>query len=378
MNPDGSDQQRLTATAEDEFDPALSPDGSRIAFTRLSGDNRDIWTMGADGSGPVQITTSARSDRYPAWSPDGTRLAFRSNRDKDFDLYVVRLADGAVERVTEEPGLDSDPDWSPTELIAFSGTRGNSTDIFAVGPGSDIPIQLTSGDGIDRYPSFSPDGSQIAYLSYGTGERGIFTMNANGTDQRRLGTVRAVDSHPSWSPDGARIAFDRVGSGGATQITVMNAADGGDLATLTADGANLQPSWSADASLPGPPQPPPPGPPEEIVPKVAIFLSAPRKQTAWKKGRLLVRARTDQAVPLAVKGYIGVRVNHRLIRTLVYTRQMQANRTRTFTVRVPRGVRGLIRSSLRTRSRVRVAFSTAALNAHGELTRAKTAMYAVR
>jgi TolB protein len=377
MNPDGSDQRRLTDTPEDEFDPALSPDGARLAFTRLSGDNRDIWVMAADGSDPVQLTSDPRSDRYPAWSPTGTRIAFRSNRGQGgFELHVLRLADGAVTRITDEPGLDTDPSWSTADVIAFAGVRGGTSDIFVTTPAKDPPIALTSGGGTDRSPSFSPDGKRVAFVSYGAVPRGIYAMNADGSGQVRVSPEGGVDSHPDWSPDGARIAFDRGAHGEATQIAVMGAGGDG-LETVTDSGVNYQPSWGPDPTVPDSVPPDAPVDPQP-APGVKITLTGKRTQRSWRRGVFVLRARTDQAAPLAIKGFVGVRIDHRMIRTRLFNRRMQAGRTRTVALRLPPGARRLIRGVLTRHSRIRVAFSAAAVNSEGRLTRAKRAIYAVR
>src|SRR5215210_3104133 len=71
---DGSDPLRLTTNTVADTDPAYSPDGARIAFTR----SNDIWVMNADGSGQVAITALEGPDSDPAWSPDGSQIVYVS------------------------------------------------------------------------------------------------------------------------------------------------------------------------------------------------------------------------------------------------------------------------------------------------------------
>ena len=84
-NADGSDPRRLTVNTVADTDPAYSPDGSKIAFTR----SNDIWVMNADGSGPRNLTDHPAQDTSPAWSPDGKRLAFVSTRGGGSDIYLL-------------------------------------------------------------------------------------------------------------------------------------------------------------------------------------------------------------------------------------------------------------------------------------------------
>ncbi len=94
MNPDGSDRQRLTSGAD--IEPAWSPDGTQIAFTRFYGATQgEIFVMNADGSNQRRLTANA-NDRHPAWSPDGTKIAFSSR----FGLIIMN-ADGSNQRVIQ-------------------------------------------------------------------------------------------------------------------------------------------------------------------------------------------------------------------------------------------------------------------------------------
>lgn len=94
MNPDGSDLTRLTSGAD--LEPAWSPDGTQIAFTRFNGATQGgIFVMNADGSNQRRFTANA-NDRYPTWSPDGTKIAFSSR----FGVIIMN-ADGSNQRVIQ-------------------------------------------------------------------------------------------------------------------------------------------------------------------------------------------------------------------------------------------------------------------------------------
>lgn len=119
---------------------------------------------------------------------------------------------------------------------------------IAAGQGGQLAGQrLTSGPAHNLRPAWSPDGSRIAFFSSRTGNNEIWTMDADGDNQRQLTTDPADDRRPSWSPDGQRIVFDS-DRGGTRSLWVMD-ADGKNLRQLTkGPGEDTFPSYSPDGS----------------------------------------------------------------------------------------------------------------------------------
>jgi Tol biopolymer transport system component len=184
------------------------------------------------------------------------KIAFVSTRDaNNAEIYVMNADGTAPTRLTTDPTatpfVDEQPSWSADgSKIAFRSTRG----------GGGIYVMNADGTGITRIadgrePSLSPDGSKIAFTS---ADNDIYLMNADGTGVKQLTTDPAQDTKPSWSPDGSKIAFTsgRVDDDTTTDtdIYVMNAADGSGVIRLTNDpvnnlGANdVASSWSPDGS----------------------------------------------------------------------------------------------------------------------------------
>jgi len=113
MNADGTNISRLTDNNADDWCPAWSPDGSKIAFGSDRDGNGEIYVMNADGSGAIDLTNNLATDKYPVWSPDSSQIAFCSNRDGNDEIYIMN-ADGSNQtRLTYNSAADWATDWAP-------------------------------------------------------------------------------------------------------------------------------------------------------------------------------------------------------------------------------------------------------------------------
>lgn len=211
MSADGRRQVQLTATDAYDFDPAWSPDGTKIAFARSSGGCcSDIYVMDADGTNVTQVTTGPDPDNAPTWSPDGTQLAFHSLRNANYDVYKVNVNGTGETRLTTNAAFDWEPDWSPDGTkIAFASDRASTEeDIYVMNANGSSPVRLTAHPAFDFDPSWSPDGSRIAYQSLRTGNMDVFTMAAaDGSGRVQVTSDPNGEAGPTWAPDGSQLAF---------------------------------------------------------------------------------------------------------------------------------------------------------------------------
>jgi serine/threonine-protein kinase len=251
MNADGTDQRRLTHEQSNDFNPAWSPDGKRIAFTSQRDGGFDIFLMNADGSEQralTRFTALGLGAVEPAWSPDGKRIAFRS-RAKQLDVYVINVDGTGLTRLTHDPGGVGAPAWSPDgKRIAYSSRRHGLPEILVMDADGGNPVRLTTNEALDHRASWSPDGRRIAFHTNRDGDQEIYVMNSDGSHPTRLTHYVGEDAHPSWSPDGRQIVFHRrvLGHG---QVFVMN-ADGTDVKRITGLSAvafNGFPNWGPAA-----------------------------------------------------------------------------------------------------------------------------------
>lgn len=245
---DGSHKRRLTSHLP-TTNPAWSPDGRHIAFTRnedvgeyttLSDD--DVFVMDADGSNLKQLTperTGVHSGQ-PAWSPDGGRIVFVRGDSLPTALIVrpgsifMMNADGSDERRLTRGWLDARPAWSPdSREIAFSRSKsfGSSRGIWVMDAAGGRPRALTHTAGsLDGAPAWSPDGTRIAFVrltrdSPLNGTAAIYVVNRDGSQLREVLRYRLFEIFSyglTWSADGRTIAFETSPNRACTGISLID------------------------------------------------------------------------------------------------------------------------------------------------------------
>ncbi len=201
-------------------DHGLSPDGKWLAISDQSEDGGKsvIYTLPAAGGKPQRVTAKSPS-YWHGWSPDGRTLAYCAERGGEYDIYTIPVEGGEERRLTTAPGLDDGPDYSPDGRIWFNSARTGVMKIWRMDPDGRNQTQLTHNEEYaDWFPHPSPDGKQVVFLSY---ERSVEGHPANQDVVLRLmpiggGQPRVVArlfggqgtiNVPSWSPDGTRFAF---------------------------------------------------------------------------------------------------------------------------------------------------------------------------
>jgi Tol biopolymer transport system component/serine/threonine protein kinase len=225
--PSDRSVRRLTFESGLEQEPTLSPDGNYVAYTTDRAGNLDIEILPLGEGNVTRITDHPADDAQPRWSPDGTRLAFVSARERPDGLLVSSGFLGASSPYVNSEGGDiflmpafggaatkliddaTYPTWSPDGRdIAFLSTRDGNWRIWRVPVTGGEPQQLTQGENsrFDYHPAWSPDGNWIAYASlFAVGEEGLYVVPAGGGEPIQLFEGNAVS--PAWSPDGHHLYF---------------------------------------------------------------------------------------------------------------------------------------------------------------------------
>jgi TolB protein len=247
ISQDGSGVKQLTfppsedAVADDGF-AAWSPTGESIVIVRqvvpdpANPGHPNLYTISPDGTGLRRLSGDDDFDILPSWSPDGTRIAFsRLVDEQSTDVFTMNADGSDVARLTNDPEAHEDsPGWSPDgQHLVFTSVRGNEDLWVMRADGSDKKL-LLGGPRHDGSADFSPDGTQIAFVREGH----IAVMRVGGAEIRVLTSGEVKDSGPQWSPDGHRILFIR----DPGELFVMN-ADGTGLAQVPIEGQAGGASW---------------------------------------------------------------------------------------------------------------------------------------
>jgi Tol biopolymer transport system component len=245
----------LTAAPGRYRSVSISADGGTVAYMTECNTAR---VMNADGSNGREVAAfdPFRCIHRPRISPDGTLLAMTSSRilpnePGGWRIWVISTNGGDAVEVSSSLGTNAWMwGWSPDGRVVFHmasvGVAGTELTAYIVNPdGSNLePVFARAGD---HSPSWSPDGSQVAFISDRDGSTRVYVMNADGTNVRAVSDVPGdasltnpidlyVNAVSPWSPDGTRIAF-------TTRVNNLP----GPMYSVRADGTGL--TTLADASL---------------------------------------------------------------------------------------------------------------------------------
>jgi Tol biopolymer transport system component len=199
-------------------DHGLSPDGTRLAVSHHSAEGSLIYVLPSSGGAPRLVTPRGPS-YWHGWSPDGKTLAYCAERNGNYDVYTIPVEGGEETRLTTAPGLDDGPDYAPDGSIWFNSVRTGVMKIWRMNPDGSDQTQVTANEEwADWFPHPSPDGKQVVFLSYDRSVEGhpankdvvLRLMPLAGGEPRvvaRLFGGQGTLNVPSWSPDSTRFAF---------------------------------------------------------------------------------------------------------------------------------------------------------------------------
>lgn len=242
---DGKTTLPMTASYANASSPRWNPDGTTLAFLGTRGDDDDaetqVWLLNRNGGEAQQYSNVKQGVDEFSWSPDGTRMLLtiqdpkpEDKADKDGDKSEDKAKPWVIDRLQFKRDYVGYLDRRRTHLYLYNG-EGD-------------PLQITSGDYDDSDPQWSPDGSQIAFVSKREGDpdannnSDIWLVSADPAAGERpltqVTTNKGSDTSPSWSPDGKTIAYVTVTEPeklwyATENLAVIDASGGGTARILT-------------------------------------------------------------------------------------------------------------------------------------------------
>ncbi len=217
---------------------ALSPDGRTIAFDLVG----RIWTMPAAGGTATVLTELLAEARQPTWSPDGSRIAFQSYKDGTWHIWSIARDGSDLRQHTLGAYDEREPDYTADgRSIVFSSDRSGNYDIWQVELASGALTQLTTNAADDASPSVNRRTGAIAFVSMRATGKGVWVHDAMGAESL-WAAAAGTPTAPSWSEDGTRIAYTDYTFGA---MKLMVAARGGEGRAVSAAGSDPFPFRAA-------------------------------------------------------------------------------------------------------------------------------------
>jgi len=249
MDYDGANQHQITHLGSISLSPRISPDGSRLAFSSLTKNGWEILMYSMDLNRLVSFPRFGGTNLSPAWSPDGTKLAFSSSRSGDPEIYVADQTGANLKRLTSYKGPDVSPVWNRKtgSQIAWVSGRTGLPQIYTM-ESDGANVQKLTDEGYAVSPAWSPNGQFLVFSwirHYGPGAPGgddIYIMDITSKQWVQLTHDGGRNDFPTWSPDGRHVVFQSSRSGKEEIWTML--ADGTNQKQLTFSGGNTQPNWS--------------------------------------------------------------------------------------------------------------------------------------
>lgn len=231
-------------------------DGSDIAFVSTRDGDYAVYEMSASGGGQHRVTEAQpeASDKKvlflavePAWSPNGTEIAFGSRRSKSFDIEVMNADGTGKKSLTSTKENDSHPTWSADgSQIAFR----REGDIYVMNADGSDARRISGSTAEESDPAWSPDGEWIAYVrsALGTTVQEVWIMRPDGSERRRVTKQNARAFTPAWSPDSRRIVYSSNAGSDVFALYTIGVDGKGLRSVVPTVGDNFEPSWSPDGS----------------------------------------------------------------------------------------------------------------------------------
>jgi TolB protein len=258
MRPDGSGVKQLThfGVGKLSLDPDWSPDGRRIVFSLYPSNplgHTQIWVVNANGTRTEHLLTSRFVDQSPSYSPDGSHIIFSRCRLDFSACTLVRMhADGSDSDLLlpmHTGNYASDPEYSPDGRVVFRGDRnGNQDDVYVMRANGTSIHRITPASGSSERPGWSPDGRHVIFTKDCCA---IWEIRGDGTHPVALTTPKNgrndFTGADSYSPSGHRIVFERDSSDFSSYFSIWVMDANGTDQHKIGPPRSMTPTWGRPA-----------------------------------------------------------------------------------------------------------------------------------
>ncbi len=224
--------------------------GSQVAYVAKTKGGKAVMVLDLDGRHRQRVSRGDSLNLLPSWSPAGGALLYTSYANGNPDLVLHALGSGEPVQLSANEGLNVGGAFAPNgSVVALTLSKDGNSEIYLISASDGRIVQrLTDNWATDTSPTWSPDGSRIAFVSDRSGSPQIYVMNADGSGARRLTFRGNYNTTPDWSPKGDKIAFTARDERYVFDIFVIDVASGA-IERLTQDeGHNEEPSFSPDGN----------------------------------------------------------------------------------------------------------------------------------
>jgi Tol biopolymer transport system component len=226
MDADGKNQTQLTTDPGNDFRASWFPDGEQVAFISDRQGKDQIWAINIKSGRERLLFDPDQDISFPQISPDGKQIVFNSRKDGTTNLWLAQIESREVKQLTFDKEAIGFPCWSPDgKFLAFEIKRGDDANIGIMSSTGGQILQLTFEHGQSWPHSFSPDGERIAFAGFRDGFWNIYWVSRDGKTQKQVTNhtkPNAFVRYPAWSRLGDRIVYEYTETTGNVWLLDLN------------------------------------------------------------------------------------------------------------------------------------------------------------
>ena len=247
MDWDGNNQKQLTRLNSLSLYPAVSADGTRVAFTTWAKGTPRLMIVNTENARLLPFYNQEASlNATASFTPDGKEIYYASSATGLAQIFVAGLDGQGFRRVSHRDAIEMEPKVDPKNpgIIYFVSGSQTGQQIYSMNADGTNVQRVTNGEGEASNPSWNPDGQHIAFAwtsGYAKGDFNVFVMDVGTHQYVQLTHGEGRNENPTWAPDGRHIVFASTRSGRSQIYTML--ADGTQVKQLTQQSVNRYPVW---------------------------------------------------------------------------------------------------------------------------------------